>query len=210
MLRPAIFALCIAASPALATQEYILPTLFDVTGVAAGDVLNIRAAPDASAAIIGALAPEATGIEVVEQRGNWGRVNTSEQSGWVSMRFLNYRTDVWEPGALPAGFTCQGTEPFWSLRAEGGTLIWEQPEGQDSYSDLKTLDDGIFRSPRRALIAGQEGHRITAMVEPALCSDGMSDRAYGLSASVIVEGASARDGAQLYTGCCLAGGVWNN
>ena len=38
------------ASPAIATPEYILPTLFDVTGVAANDVLNIRAAPSASAA----------------------------------------------------------------------------------------------------------------------------------------------------------------
>ncbi|MDO5657535.1 MAG: SH3 domain-containing protein [Paracoccus sp. (in: a-proteobacteria)] len=210
MIRAATLALCLAASPALATQEYILPTLFDVTGVAADDVLNIRAHPNASAEIIGTLTPDATGIEVVEQRGNWGRVNTSEQSGWVSLRYLNYRTDVWAPGALPAGFTCQGTEPFWSLRAEGDTLIWDQPEGEESYSGLKTLDDGIFRSPRRALIAGQDARRITAMVEPALCSDGMSDRSYGLSASVIVEGASARDGAQLYTGCCLAGGVWNN
>ena len=39
--------------------------MFDVTGVAANDVLNIRAAPDASAEIIGTLSPNARDIEVV-------------------------------------------------------------------------------------------------------------------------------------------------
>ena len=38
------------AGPAAATQEYILPTLFDVAGVASDDVLNIRAEPTASSA----------------------------------------------------------------------------------------------------------------------------------------------------------------
>ena len=52
----------LAAGPAAATPEYILPTLFDVQDVAKGDVLNIREAPDARAPIIGELAPDATGI----------------------------------------------------------------------------------------------------------------------------------------------------
>ncbi|MDT8854679.1 hypothetical protein RNZ50_06460 [Paracoccaceae bacterium Fryx2] len=54
-----------AASPASATPEYILPTLFDVTGVAARDVPDIRLAPDASAAIIGTIPPQTRDIEVV-------------------------------------------------------------------------------------------------------------------------------------------------
>ena len=42
-----------------------LPALHDVTGVAADDVLNVRARPDASAPVLGALTPDATGVEVV-------------------------------------------------------------------------------------------------------------------------------------------------
>lgn len=117
-MRPtALLLLLILAAPAHATQEYILPTLFDVTGVAADDVLNIRQLPDADAPIIGTLSPDAKGIEVVEDTGGWGRVNSGEGSGWVSMRYMAYRTDVWHEGALPDGFSCFGTEPFWSLKS---------------------------------------------------------------------------------------------
>ncbi|MGB3280174.1 MAG: peptide-binding protein, partial [Pseudorhodobacter sp.] len=42
-----------------------LPALFDVTGVAADDVLNLRAAPDGVAEILGALGPSAKDVEVV-------------------------------------------------------------------------------------------------------------------------------------------------
>lgn len=65
MLKRMILTALLMASPAAATQEYMLPTLFDVQDVAAGDVLNIREAPNAKAAIIGTLAPDATGVEVV-------------------------------------------------------------------------------------------------------------------------------------------------
>ena len=102
MLRTALVLTLALSGPALATQEYILPTLFDVARVAADDVLNIRAEPDASAPIIGTLAFDATHVEVVEQRAGWSRVNTGEGSGWVSDRYLDYRVDVWQDGALPA------------------------------------------------------------------------------------------------------------
>ncbi|MEO1155590.1 MAG: SH3 domain-containing protein, partial [Pseudomonadota bacterium] len=46
-----------------AAQGY--PALFDVTGVASDDVLNIRSAPSATAEIIGTLAHNETGVEVV-------------------------------------------------------------------------------------------------------------------------------------------------
>ncbi|MFD2813860.1 SH3 domain-containing protein [Paracoccus aerius] len=78
MFRTALALTLALAGPALATQEYILPTLFDVTGVASDDVLNIRAEPNAKAAIIGTLAPDAFRIEVVEERQGWARVNTGE------------------------------------------------------------------------------------------------------------------------------------
>ena len=99
------------AGPVAATQEYILPTLFDVTDVADDDVLNIRTRPSAGAEILGSLAPDARGVEVVahDASGRWAQINTGEHSGWVALRYLAYRTDVWEPGALPEALRCIGT-----------------------------------------------------------------------------------------------------
>ncbi|WP_157994805.1 SH3 domain-containing protein [Paracoccus tegillarcae] len=182
------------ASPALATQEYILPTLFDVTGVADDDVLNIRQQPSPSSQIIGRFAPDQTGIEVVDQRNGWALVNTAEQSGWASMRYLTYRTDVWQAGQLPA-FTCAGTEPFWGLRREDGDLVLDGVDlPETSYPLQSVLGGDVFRDPSRALLA--EG--LTVSIMPQQCSDGMSDRRYGLRGHIIRHGAEPR----LFQGCC--------
>ena len=196
MFRTALALILALAGPALATQEYILPTLFDVAGVAANDVLNIRAEPDAGASVIGTLAPDATGIEVVEERRGWGRVNTAESSGWVSMRFLTYRTDVWEPGELPAGFRCLGTEPFWDAKREAGNLVLRSPEDQagDARPVQGVLDTGVFRDPSRVVVAQD----MTLFAHPQVCSDGMSDRLYGLSATLVLHGNQPR----MLSGCC--------
>lgn len=188
---------CLLSGPALATQEYILPTLFDVSGVGAGDRLNIRAEPDARARIVGTLAPDATGIEVVEEARGWGRVNVGEATGWVSMRYLSYRTDVWQPGAVPDGFRCLGTEPFWTVEVDraGGQVRFSQPDGAESRALAAILDSGVFRDPSRAVLAED----LTLVATPALCSDGMSDRLFGLRATLIL-----RDGQpRMLSGCCL-------
>ncbi|MFN4129968.1 MAG: COG3650 family protein [Paracoccaceae bacterium] len=183
------------AAPASATQEYFLPTLFDVSGVAADDVLNIRAQPNAGATIIGTLAPDATRIEVVEEGRGWGRVSVGEVSGWVSMRYLNYRTDVWEDGKLPASFRCYGTEPFWSMHAEGSDLVYSTPDlGEERRPVSAILSTGIFRDPTRAVVA--EGITLTAT--PQQCSDGMSDRVLGMRAMAVLTG----ENPQMLTGCC--------
>ncbi|WBU53258.1 COG3650 family protein [Paracoccus sp. SCSIO 75233] len=198
MFRWVFLAAMLLATPVSATQEYVLPTLFDVSGVAADDVLNIRARPTTRSEVIGTLAPDATGIEIVATEGNWGRVNLAERSGWVSMHFLRYRTDVWESGSLPAGFTCGGTEPFWSLDPEGGGMRWSTPEGDRIFERLTVLDSGVLRSPRRALLAQDAAGTVSATVTPKQCSDGMSDRVYGLEATVIFQD----DPVRLYSGCC--------
>jgi uncharacterized membrane protein len=192
-----VFVLTLAlAGPAAATQEYILPTLFDVAGVASDDVLNIRAEPTASSPVIGTLAPDAQRIEVVEERRGWARINTAEGTGWVSMRFLNYRTDVWEPGKLPPAFCCLGTEPFWDAKVEGGDMVLRTPEDQagDRRGVQAVLDSGIFRDPARVVVAQD----MTLFSHPQICSDGMSDRLFGLAATLVLHG----DQPRLLSGCC--------
>lgn len=192
----------LCAGPAAATQEYILPTLFDVTGVEAGDVLNIRAAPNPGAEIIGALDHDARDVEVVahDRSGRWGRVNTDERSGWVAMRHLAYQSGVWEGGGLPSTLHCLGTEPFWSLRPEDDAVVFSTLAAPDrALAITSVLATGILRDPRRGLVARDPQGRLTAVMAPAACSDGMSDRAYGLELSVILEDNAA---ATLLIGCC--------
>ncbi|MGR3466510.1 MAG: SH3 domain-containing protein, partial [Shimia sp.] len=86
------FLLVLLFWPAMVTGQQ-LPALFDVTGVRADDVLNIRTEPTARAPIIGSFAPDETAIEVLERSpsGTWGRVRYGEQMGWSSLRFLERR-----------------------------------------------------------------------------------------------------------------------
>ena len=195
-------ALLLAAWPASATPEYILPTLFDVTEVAADDVLNIRAAPNANAEIIGTLAPDARHIEVVgyDDTGRWARINTEGRSGWAALRYLAYQTDVWTPGSVPSTLHCLGTEPFWSFRLRGEEIVFSTPEAPESVMSMEqVLSTGVFRDPRRSILAWGDNRRMTAVMVPMACSDGMSDRTYGLDVTVILEG---RGEPQMLTGCC--------
>lgn len=192
----------LATTPALATQEYVLPTLFDVAGVAPDDVLNIRAEPSAAAEIIGHLEPDAERIEVVahDASGRWAQINTGERSGWVSLAYLAYRTDVWRDGAMPDALACFGTEPFWSVTKDGEGLAYETPSiDRRGYRIDDIAGSGVFRDPRRAVAASHEGRTMTLVMVPASCSDGMSDRAFGLDATVVLGHAGE---VTLLRGCC--------
>jgi len=204
-LAAAVVALAAAlASPANATQEG-WPALFDVAGVAPNDRLNIRAAPSASAARIGSLAPDATGVEVIrpDDRLRWGLVNTGEGTGWVSLAYLARRAGQWD-GALPRIARCFGTEPFWSIQLE-----WEGE--RDGALSFKALDEperqfGVLRVTgsqnsrnRHALVSSGEAGTLTLLVRGAMCSDGMSDRAYGLEVDALLEDG---EGLRMLSGCC--------
>lgn len=191
-----------AAVPATATPEYILPTLFDVVDVASDDVLNIREAPNASAAIIGALSPDARDIEVVgyDPSGQWARINTGEQSGWAALRYLAYQVDVWKLGSLPPSLHCFGTEPFWSIKPSGDLVEFSTSEEPESTMRIEqVLTTGIFRDPRRTISANGDDVSMIAVVVPMACSDGMSDRTFGLDVTALVTG---RGEPQMLTGCC--------
>jgi uncharacterized membrane protein len=185
------------AAPAAA--EATLPGLFTVA-VPAGDALNVRAAPGAGADIIGRLPPGTRGVEVVavDPRGAWGQVNAGERAGWVALRYLEPEPDVWDQD-LPPSLACFGTEPFWSVRPAGGEAVLSEPD-RDVRLPLTALrDTSTAGIPRRALMAASPAERLTAFVAPGICSDGMSDRLYGLTAAVVHErGGEAR----LLTGCC--------
>ncbi|MDH3293960.1 MAG: SH3 domain-containing protein [Acidimicrobiia bacterium] len=107
--------------------------LFGVVGVAHDDVLNVRAIPDASADIITALAPTATGI-VATGEGRllpssiWYQVDTDAGLGWVNARYV----------AFIAG-TDDATAEYLATGSPGGaeTMV----ELADMIADAFILDD---------------------------------------------------------------------
>jgi uncharacterized membrane protein len=164
----------------------ILPALYQVTGVAGDDQLNIRAAPDAGAAIIGALAHDRTAVEVIRfsASGRWAMVNHAETAGWVAARYLR-RSEGW---AGPMGFaarnlTCYGTEPFWSLAIHDDSVTLSTPEGTASSPVLARYISPDQQHPgsNTAFFDWQaDGLPVRSHILPGLCHDGMSDRLFGL------------------------------
>ncbi len=171
-----------------------LPARFAVTGVAADDVLNIRAAPSASAPVLGTLGPDAAGVEVLgfSPDGAWARLGLPEGEGWAARRFLAAQPA--DPRAIPLPLRCQGTEPFWSLTVTGEGATYELP-GEEPRALRPIGEAGGFQGFILAFDDRGETRDLTAV--RAECSDGMSDRPYGFSALVW------NRGEELLEGCCL-------
>ncbi len=191
------------AGAAMATPEAILPSRADVTGVAAGDTLNLRSEPGTNGMVLGTLPRDARGIEVTgfDQTGKWARVSMPDSSAWASARFLTLQRDTWSPGKVPTTLRCFGTEPFWSLSRTDQGMEFSRPDAPTRKLELRTvMDRGIAEDATRSLIAGDDLGRITALIQPKQCSDGMSDREFGLSATLILDG--QKQSSQMLTGCC--------
>ena len=202
-LLPFLLAGLALAAPVTAMAEDYLPNLFDVTVVETWDTLNVREAPDGQAKIVGTLPSTAKGVELLarDASGKWGKVNAGERTGWVALRFLKAQPTAWKPNALPLTLQCHGTEPFWSFKTVDKGLVFSEPEQPDRPLSLrKVMDRGIEGEPMRGLIAGDDKGRLTAVMQPQQCSDGMSDRAYALAVTVIMDGQDQPS--RMLTGCC--------
>ncbi|SDY68050.1 SH3 domain-containing protein [Citreimonas salinaria] len=199
MIRFLVALLVLLAAPAFATQER-WPALFDVAGVAANDVLNVRAAPDAGAEKIGELAPDARGVEVIaaDARQNWGQVNVNGQTGWASLHYLRRQPGQWL-GSTIETVRCFGTEPFWSVTRSVDAISWSMPEGRPDgtvQSDLASLARRDVSGLIYRLTDGMRGHLLMTLDS---CSDGMSNYTYGIGAAVTHD----LDGTpELLAGCC--------
>jgi uncharacterized membrane protein len=197
VIRLAAILWAVLAAPALATQDG-WPAIHDVTGVAADDVLNIRERPDASSPIVGQLAPGAT-VEVIRpnERQTWGLVNAGERPGWVSLRYLQRQPGQWD-GAFPEIASCFGTEPFWSLLREGDTITFSTPEFSEGYT-VTARSGSENRRDSFHMIAEGPGGPAVAILETEACSDGMSEREFGISVQLLL-GLQAE--ARQLSGCC--------
>ena len=177
------------------------PALYDVTGVASNDVLNVRAYDSAGSDIIGALAPNATGVEVVRlnDNGRWGLVNTHEWSGWASMRFLRRQAGQ-EGWAFPARASCYGTEPFWDLNLwPGGPVEYSRAGDPTSQFSLRSQGGSANRPDRYSFLADRAGTAMIGVIARQACNDGMSDREFGLTLELMLWKGAALEHV---SGCC--------
>ena len=96
--------------------------------------------------------------------------------------------------AAEAAWHAFGNEPFWSVEARGGTLVFKTPENQAGV----TLQGRRVPSLVGTVIVGQgEGGEFHLGITPGECSDGMSDRTHAHAATFIF-------GGQAYKGCAEA------
>lgn len=191
-----LLALAGIAGPARADT---LPAAFMVKGVADDDVLNIRAEPASTAAILGEIAPHALNVEVIEisADGKWGKVAAGgEGNGWVALAYLE-RQPVLDPALVPRPMTCLGTEPFWALDLFEQGAAWETPD--TPRTDLGEVTEAV--APQGFHLRAEEGpERVFHLtISREWCSDGMSDRAFGFAAKLFLE---SPDGNMLLSGCC--------
>jgi hypothetical protein len=125
------------------------PRTASVRDVAANDTLNVRRAPDARAAVVARLPPDArdvrlTGRRRVAGKTTWWAVESGGQVGWVNGRFLAIapraagKPAPAGPGAdqpaLDSPLVCYLRDPVWKLQIEEDgdaacTLMCHRPAG---------------------------------------------------------------------------------
>jgi uncharacterized membrane protein len=177
-------------------EGMMFPALHAVVGVAETDVLNIRAAPDPEAEVVGTLAPNQMGVEVIRVTEGWAEVNTGEVTGFAALRFLE-REEGPDWYALARPLACFGTEPFWSLNLDPGasTATFITPDMTEARTDpIGQTWPGTLWAPRAAIDL-PDG---LAVLSPGDCSDGMSEQSYGIAVDLFLRTGDR----QRISGCC--------
>jgi uncharacterized membrane protein len=196
----ALLLVLLASTANAQMNEY--PALYDVAGIAADDVLQMRSAPDAGADSVGSLAANATGVEVVglSEDGMWVELSRDEAAGWVAVKFLVPQ----DGGAwfdLNTPIYCLGTEPFWRIDidplAKMGTYNALDGVDQPLVIGAMWSNQGAWATTAAVRFDDQNA---MAVMHGEACSDGMSERAYGISIDLVVTEAEA--GNIAWSGCC--------
>ena len=148
---------------------------------------------------IGSLPPGTKPIEASAVEDGWARIVFGEGDAWTPLAALApLEPRAVAGGRIADGLVCAGTEPFWSLSVEGPSARLRALDGGDRSLRIggAVRADGR-RFPVRAALAEDGGAPWgDLLIEPRLCSDGMSDRTYPWTASLL----PAEGG--LRTGCC--------
>lgn len=86
-------------------------------------------------------------------------------------------------------FDAVGTEPFWALKIRAASMTLARPD----QADVATANPGVRADGDQGVWDGTAGEqRLVLRLTPGDCSDGMSDRRYGYSAEVWIDGETLR------------------
>ncbi|MDG2002731.1 MAG: hypothetical protein P8J20_05305 [Novosphingobium sp.] len=89
-----------------------------------------------------------------------------------------------------------GTEPFWGGDVTGGTLTYTTPEIPDGIK----IEITRFAGRGGLSLSGElDGQKLDVMVGPGDCSDGMSDRTYPFTVTLLI-------GEEIRSGCGWSSG----
>lgn len=186
---------------------------YQVTGVASGDTLNVRAQPGTEADVIGVLGPNAGNVIVTGSgwkigTSTWWELvfpGTERGLGWVNGRFLTRQTD--SPEETNYALNCGGTEPFWSLAVSNGQAqfkLWmeEQEQSLEASPWLQARGLRGWFVVRLAEAGGTntaDGFIAVRSAHQSFCSDDMSDTDYPFFATLILPND------EVFGGCCSRG-----
>lgn len=199
-----ILALSIIPAQKALAEWQLFPALYDVSGVASDDVLNVRKGAGATYPLIETLGPYQRDIEIIQlsDNGKWGKISYPSGSGWASMRYLTRLPNQNGPD-LPRPMSCGGTEPFWGISFGISGNEFNELGGMTHI--LPTVWEGVpdgMLAVSYGLKMVRNGAEINAVITRSQCSDGMSDIEYGFEINAILSGAL---GNRMLTGCCSLG-----
>lgn len=179
----------------VASDAQTLPMLYDVEGVPSDDFLNVRDGPSVNTDIVEMIGNNDR-VEVLWTQDGWGFIGLGEVSGWVSMNFL---TEVPQSGnEIPLPLNCYGTEPFWNVSVEESDANYATPEAllrPMSVQDIIPATNGFTIR----LSEEDPSYTHTLVARANSCSDGMSDRMFGISALMHMQ---TDEGNYVHQGCC--------
>ena len=200
-MRYLVIVLFLVAAPVSLAADTIFPARYDVSGVSAHSSLNLRAGPGTSNPVVGSLAPDDTGIEVLGIRSGWARIGRGEGTVFASANYLTRQPgqdDFDVLSGLPV--TCVGNEPFWSVRFESdGFLSFDQLGSETIDYDLNNFATSANDLRSSSFEGTGEAGPLFGVLRRAECSDGMSDRDYGILLEFFPQ---VTGGIRHLTGCC--------
>lgn len=207
-MRQLILIASLFAQPVFAQPELPLPLLYTVTGVAQNDTLNLRESPDASAPDMGDLRPEDT-VEILRLSadGKWGRVESYDAVGWVSMRFMALTPNTTADGTglpygLPLQISCSGAEPFWDISITSGNEITIGSDGTTDWEvntyPILGISKTLFTSE---YVYGFSSPPYTGVLKKEACFNDFTGLNSGWTLALVFQ--QGRDNSVL-SGCCTA------
>ncbi|MEB4590306.1 SH3 domain-containing protein [Candidatus Thiothrix sp. Deng01] len=208
----------LTSTAALPPSHAAEPEVFAVTGVRAGDFLNMRSGPGVSNAITGRIPANGQGVVATgeEQKISgtiWVKVYWAGVGGWVNKQYLlpEAQASAIPPTSTPPSqappaasdakpelvLNCAGTEPFWRIDISANQLKVNMNDGPQ-YNVPVTFRQTSANNTSIAVIAGEKGTDETQafMQKVESCSDGMSDVSYPYAITAVL------NNRQVISGCC--------